>query len=164
MPKGVSWGASALDFKYGSRKFESRSLHWKLKTKTSLKGVRILRFLGLCIAEGLERLTPSVGVMSLNPGACTWSRRPNSCEERGLSGCKMGLKTVPLAQALLSLKPAKTQQRFPSYEGCYTSVPRWILLENPTMWLRKHNWNATESEEEGKFALSRCFLKMQFLN
>ena len=29
-------------------------------------------------------------------------------EERGLSGCRKGLKTVPLAQALLSLKPAKT--------------------------------------------------------
>ena len=28
------------------------------------------------------------------------------CEERGLSGCRKGLKTVPLAQALLSLKPA----------------------------------------------------------
>ena len=27
-------------------------------------------------------------------------------EERGLSGCRKGLKTVPLAQALLSLKPA----------------------------------------------------------
>ena len=26
----------------------------------------------------------------------------------GLSGCRKGLKTVPLAQALLSLKPAKT--------------------------------------------------------
>ena len=29
-------------------------------------------------------------------------------EEKGLSGCRKGLKTVPLAQALLSLKPAKT--------------------------------------------------------
>ena len=29
-------------------------------------------------------------------------------EERGLSGCRKGLKTVPLAQALLSLKPSKT--------------------------------------------------------
>ena len=28
-------------------------------------------------------------------------------EERGLSGCRKGLKTVPLAQALLSLKPTK---------------------------------------------------------
>ena len=32
-------------------------------------------------------------------------------EERGLSGCRKGLKTVPLAQALLSLKPAKTEQQ-----------------------------------------------------
>ena len=32
------------------------------------------------------------------------------CEERGLSGCRKGLKTVPLAQALLSLKPAKTKK------------------------------------------------------
>ena len=32
----------------------------------------------------------------------------NFHEERGLSGCRKGLKTVPLAQALLSLKPAKT--------------------------------------------------------
>ena len=29
-------------------------------------------------------------------------------EERGLSGCRKGLKTVPLVQALLSLKPTKT--------------------------------------------------------
>ena len=29
-------------------------------------------------------------------------------EERGLSGCRKGLKIAPLAQALLSLKPAKT--------------------------------------------------------
>ena len=33
------------------------------------------------------------------------------CEERGLSGCRKGLKTVPLAQALLSLKPAKTTKQ-----------------------------------------------------
>ena len=32
-------------------------------------------------------------------------------EERGLSGCRKGLKTVPLAQALLSLKPAKTNNK-----------------------------------------------------
>ena len=31
-------------------------------------------------------------------------------EERGLSGCRKGLKTVPLAQALLSLKPTKKQK------------------------------------------------------
>ena len=31
-------------------------------------------------------------------------------EERGLSGCRKGLKTVPLAQALLSLKPAQTMK------------------------------------------------------
>ena len=31
-------------------------------------------------------------------------------EERGLSGCRKGLKTVSLAQALLSLKPAKTNK------------------------------------------------------
>ena len=30
-------------------------------------------------------------------------------EERGLSGCGKGLKTVPVAQALLSLKPGKQQ-------------------------------------------------------
>ena len=29
-------------------------------------------------------------------------------KERGLSGCRKGLKTVPLAQALLNLKPDKT--------------------------------------------------------
>ena len=29
-------------------------------------------------------------------------------EERGLSGCRKGLNTVPLAQVFLSLKPAKT--------------------------------------------------------
>ena len=32
-------------------------------------------------------------------------------EERGLSGCRKGLKTVPLAQALLSLKPSKTNKQ-----------------------------------------------------
>ena len=31
------------------------------------------------------------------------------CEERGLSGCRNGLKTVPLAQALLSLKTRKNK-------------------------------------------------------
>ena len=30
------------------------------------------------------------------------------CEKRVLSGCREGLKTVPLAQALMSLKPSKT--------------------------------------------------------
>ena len=58
--------------------------------------------------RGIERSTPSVGVMSSNPE----SRRPNSCEERGLSGCRKGLKTVP--QALLSLKPAHcTYYKYP---------------------------------------------------
>ena len=33
-------------------------------------------------------------------------------EERELSGCRKGLKTVLLAQALLSLKPAKTITAF----------------------------------------------------
>ena len=32
-------------------------------------------------------------------------------EERGLSGCRKGLKTVLLAQALLSLKLAKTNNK-----------------------------------------------------
>ena len=32
-------------------------------------------------------------------------------EERGLSGCRKGLKTVPLAQALLSLKPSKLKNK-----------------------------------------------------
>ena len=32
-------------------------------------------------------------------------------EERGLSGCRKDLKTVPLAQALLSLRPAKTKSK-----------------------------------------------------
>ena len=42
-------------------------------------------------------------------------------EERGLSGCRKGLKTVPLAQALLSLKPAKTTTTFgmARIEICY---------------------------------------------
>ena len=40
-------------------------------------------------------------------------------EEKGLSGCRKGLKTVPLAQALLSLKPTKTNTnvRFLNF-GC----------------------------------------------
>ena len=33
------------------------------------------------------------------------------CEERGLSGCRKGFKTVPLAQSLLSLKPAKNNKQ-----------------------------------------------------
>ena len=33
-------------------------------------------------------------------------------EERGLSGCRKGLKTVPLAQALLSLKTYKNNNPF----------------------------------------------------
>ena len=33
-------------------------------------------------------------------------------EERGLSGCRKGLNTVPLTQALLSLKPQKQQHFF----------------------------------------------------
>ena len=37
-------------------------------------------------------------------------------EERGLSGCTKGLKTVPLAQALLSLKPLQNQQRQKLFE------------------------------------------------
>ena len=37
-------------------------------------------------------------------------------EERGPSGCRKGLKTVPLAQALLSLKPAKTNNNNMSSE------------------------------------------------
>ena len=61
------------------------------------------------------RLAPNIGVMSSNPGVCTWSRRPNSCEERGLSGCKKGLKTVPLAQALLNLKPTQTKHKTLQY-------------------------------------------------
>ena len=32
-------------------------------------------------------------------------------EERGLSGCRKGLKTVPLAMAFFSLKPAKTNNK-----------------------------------------------------
>ena len=40
-------------------------------------------------------------------------------EERGLSGCRKGLKTVPLAQALLSLKPAKTYSVFIQITGYY---------------------------------------------
>ena len=37
---------------------------------------------------------------------------PKLREEKGLSGCGKGLKTVPLAQALLSLKPTKTNKPF----------------------------------------------------
>ena len=33
-------------------------------------------------------------------------------EERGLSGCRKGLKTVTLAQASLSHKPAKTTNSY----------------------------------------------------
>ena len=42
-------------------------------------------------------------------------------EERGLSGSRKGLKTVPLAQALVSLKPARTNnnKQTPSIEAQY---------------------------------------------
>ena len=75
--------------------------------------------------------------MSLNPEACTGSRRPKLREERGLSGCRKGLKTVPLAQALLSLKPAAATttkkeyfnelQRIEVFECKYTHM---ILYSN----------------------------------
>ena len=42
-------------------------------------------------------------------------------EERGLSGYRKGLKTVPLAQALLSLKPAKTNNN----KNCYM----WLVYD-----------------------------------
>ena len=46
-------------------------------------------------------------------------------EERGLSGCRKGLKTVPLAQALLSrLKPAKTN---PYEEYSFRNITLKIL-------------------------------------
>ena len=47
---------------------------------------------GCCTVEGLEHSTPSMGVMSSNPRACTWSWRPNSCEEMGLSDCSKVLR------------------------------------------------------------------------
>ena len=64
-------------------------------------------------------------VYSLVVGACgleyggrefesrSWHLKPETKlrEERGLSGCGKGLKTVPLAKALWSLKPAKKQQQ-----------------------------------------------------
>ena len=45
-------------------------------------------------------------------------------EERGPSGCRKGLKTVPLAQALLSLKPAKTT----------TTIYVWFLISAQNVW------------------------------
>ena len=64
---------------------------------------------GWRIAEGLERLASNIVVMSSNPGVSTWSRRPNSCDERGLSGCKKGFKSEALAQTLLSQNLHKPQ-------------------------------------------------------
>ena len=40
-----------------------------------------------------------------------WKPETKLHEERGLSSCRKGLKTVPLAQALLSLKPARTNKQ-----------------------------------------------------
>ena len=45
------------------------------------------------------------------------------CEVRGLSGCRKGLKTVPLAQALLSLKPAKQTTNENKIEGNISNKP-----------------------------------------
>ena len=47
-------------------------------------------------------------------------------EERGLSGCRKGLKTVPLAQALLSLKPTKQQTK----DWTILSNKSWQLFDN----------------------------------
>ena len=49
-----------------------------------------------------------MGAVSSNPEACTWSRRPNFVRKGAFLVVERVLKTVPLAQALLSLKPAKT--------------------------------------------------------
>ena len=39
---------------------------------------------GWCVVYWLEHTDSSMGVVSSNPEVCTWSQRPNSCEERGL--------------------------------------------------------------------------------
>ena len=48
-------------------------------------------------------------------------------EERGLSGCRKGLKTVPLAQALLRLKPARTNNK--NNNIYYTCTPYYFILK-----------------------------------
>ena len=55
-------------------------------------------------ARGLDFM----GAVSSKPEAFQLKPETKLCEERGLYGCRKGLKTVPLVQALLSLKPTKT--------------------------------------------------------
>ena len=50
-------------------------------------------------------------------------------EKRGLSSCRKGLKTVPLAQALLSLKPTKTTKQM-SYESNASYVSKQLRQKN----------------------------------
>ena len=56
-------------------------------------------------ARGLE-----YGGREFKSRSLHWKPETKLREERGLSGCRNGLKTVPLAQALLSLKPASIGQ------------------------------------------------------
>ena len=63
-----------------------------------------------CIAQGLDCLTPHMWVMSSNPGACTWSRRPKLDEEQGLNLYE-SLKTVLKAQTLLRLKTCTNSKK-----------------------------------------------------
>ena len=58
------------------------------------------------IARGLEYGGREFELQSLHLKPETKLR-----EERVLSGCRKGLKTVPMAQALLSIKPAKTTKQ-----------------------------------------------------
>ena len=63
---------------------------------------------GWCISLVVRARGLEYGGRELESRRLHWKPETKLREERGLSGCRKGLKTVPLAQALLSLKPAQT--------------------------------------------------------
>ena len=113
----------ARGLEYGGREFESLSLH--LKPETKLREERELYSLKLPAYYSLGGYSLVVRARGLEYGGREFESRSlhlkpetNLREERGLSGCRMGPKTVPLAQALLSLKPAKTTN-YSLFSSCH---------------------------------------------
>ena len=107
------------------------------------------------VAEGLKRSTPGMGVMSSNPGACTWSRKPKSCEEKGLSGFRK------LAQALLSLKSAQTTTKISKtccqvlYAGTYNMglcCIVWLInsIDKVEVWFKVFYAHTNITQDNGK--------------
>ena len=68
-------------------------------------------------ARGLE-----YGGCEFKSRSLHWKPETELCEERGLSGCRKRLKIVPLAQALLSLKPTETTKTVHVLEPIHMSL------------------------------------------